>query len=591
MASVERLPLEDSFRLREYLGVLWVRKWTVLALALVGFIAAYYFTQKETKLYASTVSVIATDPLALIDQQRGPDMSVERSVVISEPVKSCAALLSQPLEENWDANQDINVSKTCTRQALQQAEQQPDFQRLEAGLTKNLLVTVQPDSTVLVIKKSAPKPARARAVTQAFALSYLNYRTQTATAELDRRRAPFQARLKTLDAQMASVQKQISEQLAAVVVNVPAMNSLLQQRSAIEQERTSIFQQLLDLSPAKINPPQVVAPATLPNKASSPNQPINVLLGLFVGLALGIGVAFLMAHLDDKVRSPADVETSVGLPALAVIPKERKWSLGLGGPYLVTRAGSRSPAAEAYRRLRTSLLLASARRGVRSLLLCGPNASAAKTAANVALSLADINKRVILVCADLRRPRLHQIFGLQNRVGLSTLLAEDVPLVEVLQNPDEESLRVLTSGPPPSRPGEALQAERMRPILAQLREIADFTIVETAPLLVAADAATLSAAVDGLILIAECGVTRRTALAQAVGQLHQLGATILGVVLTEFDPAKVMAHLPSAGSYRYGYPFGSTAGLGISGDGEVPLGGRVALPAPLEERDSPIARP
>lgn len=571
MASTEPLPLEDTFRLREYLAVLWVRKWSILALALVGFLGAYYFTQSQTREYTSTVTVIATEPLGAIDQQNNPDMSVERSLVTSETVSACA---SKIVENAFATQADADLDALCAPDALANVSIQP-------WLKPGLVVVVPPDSTVLQIKKTDQFPLRARDTAQAFALAYTHYRTANAFAELTARRAPLLERIKQLSTAVTNVNKQINTELAQTLPNLPRLTGLYQHRGSLEGDRSDINQQLLELSAAKVNQPQIVDSASLPKQPSSPNELLNLLVGVFVGLALGLATAFLRAHLDDRVRSRADLEEVTGIPVLAVILKEP--GLGLRKASLVTRDSPRSPAAEGYRRLRASVLLASAQRGVKTLMVVGPESSESKTAANLALALAYINKRVVLVSADLRRPQIHQFFTLDNATGLSTVLAGDAELWGEIKDPLEKNLRVLSSGPPVSRPGELVQSDEMRDVLFQLREVADFVIVDTAPVMAAADAATLSPAVDGILLVARCGTTKRASFGQAHEHLQQLGAPLLGAVLTNFDASKAQAHLVAGVRYQYRYPRASYAlPYEVSGNGGPPSTGQADLPAPTQ---------
>jgi capsular exopolysaccharide synthesis family protein len=223
-------------------------------------------------------------------------------------------------------------------------------------------------------------------------------------------------------------------------------------------------------------------------------------------------------------------------------------------------------------------------------MITSPAAGEGKTttAANLALVLADAGKRVVLVSADLRKPRIHRFFGLQNEVGLSSVLAEEIQPWEAILDPGVENLRVLLSGPVPSRPAELLQSDQMGEILAGLREVADYVIIDTAPMLLVADALALGPLVDGVLFVADSENTSRSAVAHSREQLEQVGAVLIGSVLNNFDPAKARAYRhygyygPYRGYGRYGYSY---YGPGLD-NGELRKGEAPVMQLPQDRRNS-----
>jgi len=219
---------------------------------------------------------------------------------------------------------------------------------------------------------------------------------------------------------------------------------------------------------------------------------------------------------------------------------------------LATRDRPASRQAEAFRSLRTGVIVAQTQGDVKTILLSSPNQDVSWTAANLAVILADADKRVILVSANLRSPRIHTYFDLDNDAGLSSVLSGDAKLLDAFRKQDIQNLRILRSGPVPSNPGEMLQSDQMRELLAELRSVADFIILDSSPVLSVADATTLSTLVDGVILVGDARRTTRSETAQASRQLNQVGAPLLGAVLVNYDPRKARARA-SARTY-YGYP-------------------------------------
>jgi len=341
------------------------------------------------------------------------------------------------------------------------------------------------------------------------------------------------------------------------------INDLEAKRAAAQQELSNANQTLSNLDPSKLNPPQLVLPAGLPKDPVSPNMILLGALGLLAGLALGVAIAFLRERLDDSLRGRVDLEANLGAPVLAVIPKVPGWR-NKHEARLVTREQPKSAVAETYRTLRTSISFISAQRGLKAIMVTSPASGEGKTttAANLALVLADAGRRVVLVSADLRKPRIHRFFGLQNEIGLSSVLAGEAQPWEAILDPGVENLRVLLSGPVPSRPAELIQSEQMRDVMAGLREVADYVIIDTAPILLVADSLAMAPLVDGVLFVADSAMTSRSAVAHAREQLDQVGAGVIGSVLNNFDPAKAKAYRNYGyyGMYsrygRYGYGYG-----------------------------------
>jgi capsular exopolysaccharide synthesis family protein len=205
-------------------------------------------------------------------------------------------------------------------------------------------------------------------------------------------------------------------------------------------------------------------------------------------------------------------------------------------PYVVALEAPRSPAAEAYRTLRTSMLVTAAERGVKTFMVVSalPSEGKTTTAANLAVVLAQADKRVVLISADLRRPRLHEFFGLpSSERGLSEVLDGDRRPWEALRSGKINNLWIMSSGKVSDQPTELLQSEAMRRLLADQREVVDFIILDCPPVLAVADALVIAPMVDAVLFVADAKGTPRGAVAQARAQLDQVGARILGTVLNE----------------------------------------------------------
>ena len=251
-------------------------------------------------------------------------------------------------------------------------------------------------------------------------------------------------------------------------------------------------------------------------------------------------------QLDDSLRGKADIEANFGAPVLAMVPKVSRWRRKKD-PKLLGLAG------EAYRTLRTRLLFDATRDSAKVYMITSASAGEGKTttASNLAIALAGAGKRVVLVSADLRRPRVQELFGLNAGPGLADLLSGSISLPEVLVDPGIKNLRILASGPLPERPADLLEQSMVK-VLADLRAVADFVVLDTPPLLRVADTLELIPMADRLVYVVDPDMTPRSVLRSVREQLDQMGASVLGIVVSNVKPGKAKAY--GVYIHRLGYP-------------------------------------
>ena len=284
--------------------------------------------------------------------------------------------------------------------------------------------------------------------------------------------------------------------------------------------------------------------AARPGVMVGPARTRNIFIAFLLALAAGIGLAFLLDYLDDSLKSVDDVDRYLHLPALALIPASRNDNPRLKGKAAPTEEPEvtalalindvRSPAAEAYRHLRTSLLLSSAGQPPRTILVTSSQPSEGKTttAVNTAVMLAQTGAEVLIVDCDLRRPRVHAHFGVGNAPGLTNYLSGESDLDSVLQvNEKLPQLKLLTSGPIPPNPAELLGSNEMRKLLAELTDRFTHIIIDSPPAISFTDASVLSTLVDGVMLVVHGGRSSRAVVRRAKQQLVDVGANIFGIVL------------------------------------------------------------
>ncbi|MCU1616135.1 MAG: capsular exopolysaccharide family [Frankiales bacterium] len=300
------------------------------------------------------------------------------------------------------------------------------------------------------------------------------------------------------------------------------------------------------LSPVKVSLLQEPELATSP---SAPNVPLNIVLGAVVGLLLAGAVALLRVHLDRSVRDPDDAAAVAGTPVIGTVPEDSV----LAKRHVIEweRGGQ---AAEGYRQLRMNLQFLNVDEPPRVIMVSSALPAEGKTtlAINLALALTESGRRVTVVEADLRRPRITSYLGLVGGVGLTNVLSGTAALDDVIQFYDERGLRVLPAGPIPPNPGELLTSDTMAAVLGKLRATNDFVIVDAPPLLPVADATGLGPLVDGVLLCIRYGRTRKDQVRHASAALDRVRARKLGLVLN-LVPTRAM----SGGGYGYGYGYAS----------------------------------
>lgn len=284
--------------------------------------------------------------------------------------------------------------------------------------------------------------------------------------------------------------------------------------------------------------------AARPGVMVGPARARNIFIALMLALAAGVGLAFLLDYLDDSLKSVDDVDRYLHLPALALIPASRSDAPRLRGKNAPTEENevtalalindARSPAAEAYRHLRTSLLLSSAGQPPKTILVTSSQPSEGKTttAVNTAVMLAQTGAEVLIIDCDLRRPRVHSHFGVGNAPGLTNYLSGESDLESVLQTNDKlPQLKLLTSGPIPPNPAELLGSSEMRKLLMELTDRFTHVIIDSPPAISFTDASVLSTLVDGVMLVVHGGRSSRAVVRRAKQQLVDVGANIFGIVL------------------------------------------------------------
>lgn len=279
---------------------------------------------------------------------------------------------------------------------------------------------------------------------------------------------------------------------------------------------------------------QLVEPAALPDRHSSPKVLVNLVLGLVLGLGFGLGLALVFEYVDDTVKTPEDVAELWPLPRFGLIPAFKLPS----GRQIIDEVSPADPVFESYRAIRSALRFAALDRPIRALVVTSalPGEGKSTTTMNLAITLAREGARVLVMDADLRRPTQHRSFpSLSNARGLTSVLTDQCSLAAAIQPTGVPNLSVLASGPTPPDPVRLLESQRFRDLLAELRDGYDHVLVDTPPLLVVGDALSVGLLADGLLLVVGSQTTSRQLLADLRRRMEMASQRPLGFVMNRMD--------------------------------------------------------
>jgi non-specific protein-tyrosine kinase len=503
--------------LRDYLAVVWRRKWLVLLVIVLATGLAYGLTAMQTKMYSSSAQLIyensvdVANPLSsnYVDPtQRTVDLESVGTVIASPDLKRRANALIVARHGAGSLQTGYKVSSQIVATADQ-----------AAGTTTY--------SSVVAISAVSSDAGLAAVAANSYADAFLSLRTE-------------------------QQQKQIGDAVAVVKKSLSRMTS---QSQKVSSDFIMLQQRLHDLQILKATADggfRVVVPATVSGTPYSPKPLRSAAIGLALGLFVALGLAFLLELLDTSVRSDSDVAEALSQPILARIPRISKKLLDASA--LVTLTEPEGTSAEAFRMLRNNLAYTSVDGEIRSIVLtsCLQGEGKSVTIANLAVTLALGGKKVIVVDADLRRPRMHTYFGVSNDKGVATVVTGQSELGESLQpvslaphgggdasagatwadgSGAQARLYVLASGPQTPNPGEIVSSQRMGGVIESLSQQADIVLVDSPAMLAVGDTPALAAKVDGLVFLVEPDVVRKQTLAQAREQLDKLPCKLLGVIV------------------------------------------------------------
>jgi succinoglycan biosynthesis transport protein ExoP len=369
-----------------------------------------------------------------------------------------------------------------------------------------------------------------------YAKTYIAYSRQQGLAALVRAGQELQASLNSLQLQIARLPAG-SSQLAAARL----------QQTALQQNLNAV-QVAENLN--QVGGAQLLAAATVPAAPVSPKPLRDAAIALILGVLIGLGLAFLREFLDDKITSREGLERATGrLAVLGQIPRVAAWREATNRLVTMDATEEEAAAAEAYRTLRTSIQFLGVDEPLKTIQITSAESAEGKTVtvSNLAIAFASAGLHVALICCDLRRPRVHELFNLPNDVGFTSVLLGEVQAFDALQVvAGHPNLAVLPAGPPAPNPSELLGSSRAREAISALAVTADLVLIDCPPVLPVSDALIVSAIADATIVVASAGSTTRRSIRRALELLHQVDAPLVGTVLNNAEPLSHTGYAPYA---------------------------------------------
>ena len=504
--------------LRDYLAILRVRKWKIAAIVAITTAVALVYSWRQTPVYTSSVEVLVL------------------------PVSFT------PADSSAEADTPLNMIR---EQAIANSATVKQHATLVLGrrsITPGVMTATQVEDTdTLIFEAVSPSPRAAQATAQAHADAYLDLRHASVVRELEKAREPYESQIDAIDAELLTLAHDLetAPEQERAILNVRYSMRL--------SDRASVQSKLNELAvPESIESGTVLQSADLPEAPSAPNHARNMLLGLIVGFALGVAIELFRDRLDAPVRSREELESQAGAPVLGFIPSA-------GWERFANRGELTPEATEAYKALRVRFVHFASERGARRITITSSIEGEGKTSvtSNLAVALAQAGKRVVIVSADLRKPRLDAYFPGSDGEGLTEVLTGARRSEARLANTNAENLWVLHAGHRSETldPTEALGSETMRGLLRDLRDFADYVLIDTPPLLRSSDVVALAPLTDGVLFVVDPLSAKQSSVEQSRQELELIDVPMLGVVVNKHDPRQFRAYGVGYQYYRIdGHP-------------------------------------
>ena len=512
MTEAER----PEMTLRDYWRVLVRRKWIVLAGIVAAVTPAVVLSVLQEPQYRATAEIIIRTSASQSVFGTGTQANRDPDRIIQNEISAIEG----------------DVVYARLKQNLGLTADPPD-----------VVGTSRADTDVVVLSVESGDPRTAAELANAYVTAYTDVKTEQAVANFEKASNELQTGITELQTDIEELDDTIASASESELAALEAeRRSLLDRQSVLRQtlDELQIDAGLTDTGA------EMVRPATPPTTPFAPTPLRTAVLAFVVGLLFGLGAAFLVDYLDQSIKHPADLEKlRSDVPLLAVVPV-----VPTPGNLPISLTNPADLSVESYRSLRTSVQFLSIEREVQVVQVTSamPGEGKTTTATNLAVVLAQTGTSVVLVDADLRRPRVHQVFGLAPGFGLTDLLVGE-PIDLTLQTV-EGGLEVIVAGTVPPNPSEMLSSRRMADVIGELKKRFDYVVVDSAPTLPVSDAMALSRHVDGVLVVVQAGRVGLPQVRQTLATLEQVNAPLLGLVLNRATESS------GTDGYGYGYAYG-----------------------------------
>jgi succinoglycan biosynthesis transport protein ExoP len=524
--------------LKDYLNVLANRKWLILGTVAVVLAITLIFTFIQPPVYESKVEILsevssASESVlgsfftsALFDPDRYIQTQTEiiKTETMAQAVEANLYFLYDQRAREAEAGEDVYIPSTI-----------PTAPELASMVS----VEQVERTNIFDILISGDNPLLTQDIAQAYAEEFIASRQLAAIRQISEARKEVWNRIQEVEDQIREVSERAKQYTTG---NLPAELEAEAQRAV--SLWASLYEKYMTLRIAEALEQrglETIQPAK-PGVKTSPRPTRNAILAIFLGIILGVGLAFLVEYLDDTLHTREDFEKYYGTSIIGEIPYISPEELPKH--HIAYFERPRHPAVEGYRTLRTNLQFLNLDGENKVILFtsAGPEEGKSTVMVNLGAALSEMGKKVLLLEADLRRPVLDKYLDVQSDRGLSSVIAGAVPLEKAVLPTSNNNLFVLTAGVKPPNPAELVASESLRNIFEKVRDVADYVLVDSPPVLAASDAMAMAPMVDGVIIVSRYGVADRDSARRTSELLGKVEARILGLVINNLAPAS-----------RYGY--------------------------------------
>ncbi len=483
---------DSSIDIKEYIYLFWSWAWLIILAGIIAGAAAYFMSSRQTPIYETSTRLLVSNPPSIsnVDSYNGMLNSYTMPNTYSEMVVDSPVL--------QDVIDTLKLDMTA--------------EELKGSIAVDLVT----DTQILVVTVTDTNPQRAAEIANTLTAVFADRVREIYAERYTSSKEGIAIQVEDMSTKIEETNKALTK--AFTDSDRQQLEARLTEYTRLYSDMVMTYEQVR-LAEAQTSANVVVTEPATPNDFPvSPRTSRDTLLAVVVGMLMAAGVVFAVDMLDDTIKNPDEVRRTYNLPILGVIARHE---ITEGKP--ISEAEPRSPVAESFRSLRTNVNFSSVDSPLRKIMITSPTPKDGKTtiSTNLAVVMAQGEKKVVLIDADLRRPQVHHRFGLMNRFGLSDLFvqAED-KIGDALHPSNTSRLAVITSGSLPPNPAELLTSQRMASILESLMKGFDTIIIDTPPILTVTDAAAMAQSVDGVILVAKPGTTKKAAFKQSIETLR-----------------------------------------------------------------------